>query len=183
MNTSRFKKSIAAFLGALCLAMCSAAGADSPAKEADSSATSPVKIRFKETNHDAQWIVLENSDCQFFVFYNDKTKKYKNRIGMNHCSAIANTTYKLVGDDVLVANFASERGGYVYVFHAAENKLYWINEKYKASDESEFIVTRNDSSIFVETDMTRIAAKILSNGKIEVQTDEKPHSSPLEKSK
>ncbi|MFZ2268068.1 MAG: hypothetical protein WAV95_10890 [Azonexus sp.] len=183
MNTPKPKKSLAALLCALCLVLCSTtASAEAPAKEADPAA-SPVKIRLKEKNNDAEWIVLENSDCLFFVFYNDKTKKYKTRIGMNHCSAIANTAYKVVGDDVLVANFASERGGYVYIFHAAENKLYWVNEKYNSSDESEFIITRNDSSIVIETDKTRITAKILKNGKIEVQSEEKPHSATLEKTK
>lgn len=183
MNPSKPKRSLAAFLSALCLVLCSmTASAEAPVKEADSAA-SPVKIRLKEKNNDAEWIVLENNDCQFFVFYNDKTKKYKNRIGMNHCSAITNTAYKIVGDDVLVANFASERGGYVYIFHAAENRLYWVNEGYNSSDESEFIITRNDSSIVMETDKTRISAKILKNGKIEVQSEEKPHSIPLEPSK
>jgi hypothetical protein len=121
MTTSKPKKSIAALLGALCLSLCcSAASAEPQANETSAAPTNPVKIRFKEKSHDAEWIVLENNDCQFFIFYNDKTKKYKSRIGMNHCSDIANTEYKLVGDNVLVANFASERGGYVYIFHAAE---------------------------------------------------------------
>jgi len=174
MNTSKPKKSLAALLGALCLSF-SAASAEPRANESSAAPTSPVKIEFKEKRHDAEWIVLENGDCQFFIFYNDKTKKYKSRIGMNHCSDIANTEYKVVGDDVLVANFASERGGYVYIFHAAESKLYWVNEKYDSSDESEFIVSGDNSQISIETDMTRITARILKTGKIEVQKADKPH--------
>lgn len=176
MNTSKPEKSLAALLGAFCLSLCcTAASAEPQANEPSSATKSPVKIEFKEKRHDAEWIVLENSDCQFFIFYNDKTKKYKSRIGMNHCSAIANTEYKLVRDNVLVANFASERGGYVYIFHAAENRLYWINEEYKSSDESEFIVRDDEAQIAIETDMTRMTARILKTGRIEVQKADKPH--------
>lgn len=153
-------KSIAITLAALAIALFNPeAKADPVAKALDSGPGKTARQVFRQTAHGAEWRVLESDDCHLHVSYRSKAGKSGKHITMDDCSAITYTEYRLLGD-VLVANWASERGGYAYVFHATGHGMQWLEVHYDSSEESAFATTRSASTLFIKTDRSDIAIKV-----------------------
>lgn len=153
-------RSIAITLAALAIALFNpAANAEPVAKALDSGPGKTARQVFRQTAHGAEWRVQESDGCHIHVSYRSKARKSGKHIAMDDCSAITHTEYKLLGD-VLVANWASERGGYAYVFHAAGHDMQWLELHYDSSDESAFTTTRSASTLFIKTDRSDITIRV-----------------------
>lgn len=161
------------FCTALCFFCCPAdAGAEAYLKEVNAPVGKAAKLVFKQSHPPVTWQVFESDDCHFYVSYQNNTKKFGTHLMTEDCSAIVSSAYKLLGDDLLIANLASERGGYAYIFHASGH-MQWAEAHYDSSDESEFTVTGSKENVSIKTDMSRITARISSTGKIEIRNSGK----------
>ncbi len=145
--------------------------ADSGMREIDAIPTDEAELKLKKKIDGVEWIVFEKSDCSFYVFYKSKKIYYKNGFGMSDCSAMTNTAYNVLDSSSLIANWASERGGYAYVLQASKNRLTWIELEYKSSDESYFFANKNRSAISVQTDKSKITVEISKSGELKLRPD------------
>lgn len=153
----------------LCLFLDNSVIADSGMREIDVIPTDEAELKLKKKIDGVEWAVFEKSDCSFYVFYKSKKIYYKKGFGMSDCSAITNTTYDALDSSSLVANWASERGGYAYVLQASKNKLAWIELEYKSSDESYFFAKKNRSDISVQTDKSKFTVEISKSGELKLR--------------
>lgn len=154
-------------------ALCHAEGEAGVARALDAPPGKAAKPVFRESRQHASWRVLESEDCHFHVSYRDRKDKLARHFVVDDCSPIVSTGYELLGHDVLIANRASERGGHVIIFHASRNGMQWAEARYESSDESGFAVSRSGENISIETDRSRLMARILAR-KIDIRTSRKP---------
>lgn len=152
----------------MCLAFCinTHSFAQTLAKSIKSSNVKWNVLKLDKKFNKNRWVVLEgDSKCAFFVKYSSVQNKLRQEIALKltECDGMTDTTYELLADNILLANWQEERGGAVFLFLPTSQKIFWIELSYMSGDEDSLVAKIQGAQILISTSIHKFVLDIIPN--------------------
>lgn len=124
--------------------------------------------KFDKLIKNSHWQVLEaNGSCGFFVKYSG-TSELSKAITLSECDNVINTSYQLLSNNVLFANWQSERGGKAYLVSPNSKGFALLELKYMSGDEDSLSAKVNGNAIYLSSSTDKIEVLRASNAELKI---------------
>ena len=128
-----------------------------------------LETGFDKSVGQRHWRVQQNAQCDLFVALDDGQRQSRKKLGYADCDAVTAIEYHLLGDDVLIVDLPTERGGHAFILHPSGDRIDTTAWHYRASDESALKAKRSGQQIYLATDRGRAIATIRPDGTLALQ--------------